>query len=1095
MSLDSVTEYALTFSGDAVHLQKRDPFTPSRPHERKPAWRHLGSVDFDEPDFHDMLTELRTMATGEGAEVPLAVTLVIPDDQILYTTLTIAPSGDRERAVAKSLDGLTPYPIDELSFDWEGEGDSVRVAAVARQTLREALEFAREYGFEGQRFSADPEHDQFVGEPDFALAAPGRQRPVIDPAQAGVTAAALMFSDDVEVAKDDPTQDEFVPQAAEDAPDEALQDAAEAAGDAPLAEAADDLDTVPPDSPAEDEEPAGHPSGTASDAGSVAETSFQPLPPLAERDEQDPDTAFEDAERPDMSPEAAAILRHPPQSEAAPADPLNPRARAVHQRAAEARQNRVPGAAPSAPVRPASARTSMRRHSGLFVMLAVLVVGLAIAWAFLAQDKPVAQIAPDPTPVQVAAVDLPAADAPVVEDPNAADPTAEDPVEEYQASDEAVTDPAAQALSAEDPAAEMPAADAAQAVSPTTDLSAAPATLREDTAAASVTADSTVTEPEALPPLMLHEMSDRDARRVVVAAAAVAAAVVPPPAAAPAETTAAVSDPVPAVADTPSAPTPEAATAQPAPAKPAATVPAVKPAAVQPPASSQTRSAAPAPTRSTVGTGRPASANRKVAAPAPAQAASEADAPAAAKPQLSSSARPQLSPRRSTPQTSTPRMDTAPRVPSDPLPYAASQKSTRPTASARPPVRSSAPAHTREKVSSAADTREIPVTAPTHRARPPQRPEGSVPEIIQPETDAQLLDDADRLQLDALVQDLRRHGLALPQPTVTRPAVRLAEARPLRKPKDAKTVTDAVSPSAVEDALRSATAAPPERPAKAATKASGKTARAADTAPDQTTAAAPASLRGSMRPAARPGGTHRISEEAVEKAIAAAVDASPAIPNAIKLSALNSSPLPPRRTEDGPARAADDDKPDTPAAAGAGAAAVAAAAAPGPDEAELAARRALDEQLQSQAEARIRARAQADAAAEAQARAQAEARARAQAAAEERTARARQQQYKPPEVDDEPEIASNAARGGATTASVAKAATQSRALDTGRTTIIGIIGAGNASRALIRLRNGKVVTVRLGDKIDGGTINSIGDGRLTYVKAGRVRELRMLDGR
>ena len=72
---------------------------------------------------------------------------------------------------------------------------------------------------------------------------------------------------------------------------------------------------------------------------------------------------------------------------------------------------------------------------------------------------------------------------------------------------------------------------------------------------------------------------------------------------------------------------------------------------------------------------------------------------------------------------------------------------------------------------------------------------------------------------------------------------------------------------------------------------------------------------------------------------------------------------------------------------------------------------------------------------------------------------------------------------------------QKRGINPGRTTIIGIIGAGKASRALIRLRNGKIVTVRLGDRIDGGTINSIGDGRITYVKSGRTHELRMLDGR
>ena len=60
---------------------------------------------------------------------------------------------------------------------------------------------------------------------------------------------------------------------------------------------------------------------------------------------------------------------------------------------------------------------------------------------------------------------------------------------------------------------------------------------------------------------------------------------------------------------------------------------------------------------------------------------------------------------------------------------------------------------------------------------------------------------------------------------------------------------------------------------------------------------------------------------------------------------------------------------------------------------------------------------------------------------------------------------------------------------------IGVIGAGRASRGLIRLRNGKIVTVRLGDRIDGGAINSIGNGRISYVKGGRQFNLPILNGR
>ena len=95
--------------------------------------------------------------------------------------------------------------------------------------------------------------------------------------------------------------------------------------------------------------------------------------------------------------------------------------------------------------------------------------------------------------------------------------------------------------------------------------------------------------------------------------------------------------------------------------------------------------------------------------------------------------------------------------------------------------------------------------------------------------------------------------------------------------------------------------------------------------------------------------------------------------------------------------------------------------------------------------------------------------------------------------DDEPEVATTAAKG-TTAGQVARNATVG-GMELGRTQVIGVIGAGRASRGLIRLRNGKVVTVRLGDRIDGGAINSIGNGRISYVKGGRQFNLPILNGR
>ncbi|SFX49852.1 Meckel syndrome type 1 protein [Paracoccus pantotrophus] len=986
MSLDSVTEYALSFSEDAVHLERRERGPQGQDGVAPGAWRHLGSVDFASPDFHDALARLRAMATGDEAVLP--VVLIIPDDQILYTTLTVAPGADRDHAVGRALDGLTPYAIEDLAFDWQGEGDSVRVAAVARQTLREARDFARQYGFDGRGYCAAPAAGLYPGEPVFVLEAAPRSRPQVDPAQAGVTASALLIEEEPAETQDALDLDGDGSEAPEDAAENVPEPAADGeAGEDPAPQAepgkrvgfSEEAAVFIGNNIEKSEEAEGaDPTSAPDEAGASAESDASETLEAAEPDQ--PDAAAPEA-GPGSRPEAA------PQADAA----LNPRARAVHERAADARRAPRPaGAAPVQPRRPGE-RGGL---AGLIAMLGALVVGLILIWAFLVPDRQEAQLA-----AAAPAEQVPAAAAPA--EPEPAPEPALEPTPAPTASPSAATEPA--------PAEAAP--------EPASQPAPAPAPAPEQRAAA---------EPAAAP---LSALTEEERRRVMVAAAAVAAAVVPP----------AAQNAAPAAAPEPAAPAPDDATASVAQA-------ATLPAATSAPAAAQPR-------------------------PAPVAAG------------LTSSARPQLAPRRSTPQTSAPRADTAPRVPSNPLPYEASQSRAQPVGSARPPGRSRAapPAAAPTSTTTPAPVQEPavqPVAATGNAmlrgsARPPSRPEGSTPEVPGAGLSADDLTPAEQGHLRDLIRDLGRDGLVVQQSPPR--GERLAQARPQRKPGSA---SDAASPSAIDAAVRSATTPPPDKPDHVESAA----------APAQDSGGL---LRGSARPRARPGASTvasaggGVSDGAVEAAISAAVAASPATPGGVRLSALASSPLPPRRGE----RAAPDAAPTAEAPA------AAPAAAPGPSEAELAARRKLDEQLQAQAEARIRARAAADAKAEAEARAQAEARARAQAAAEERAARAQRQDYKPPEIDNEPEIAANALPKGATSASVAKAATQARGIDMGRTTVIGIIGAGKASRALIRLRSGKVVTVRLGDRIDGGTINSIGDGRLTYVKAGRTHELRMLDGR
>ena len=63
--------------------------------------------------------------------------MVIPNDQIHYTVVD-APGPDdeaRRAQIARALEGMTPYPVSDLVFDWRGAGPSLQVAVVARKPV------------------------------------------------------------------------------------------------------------------------------------------------------------------------------------------------------------------------------------------------------------------------------------------------------------------------------------------------------------------------------------------------------------------------------------------------------------------------------------------------------------------------------------------------------------------------------------------------------------------------------------------------------------------------------------------------------------------------------------------------------------------------------------------------------------------------------------------------------------------------------------------------------------------------------------------------------------------------------------------------
>ncbi len=95
-----------------------------------------------------------------------------------------------------------------------------------------------------------------------------------------------------------------------------------------------------------------------------------------------------------------------------------------------------------------------------------------------------------------------------------------------------------------------------------------------------------------------------------------------------------------------------------------------------------------------------------------------------------------------------------------------------------------------------------------------------------------------------------------------------------------------------------------------------------------------------------------------------------------------------------------------------------------------------------------------------------------------------------PEADAEPEQ-SGAMPNLPTSASVAKQATVKDAINLSKLTLIGIYGTEGSRYALVRQPNGRLVKVKVGDRLDGGKVAAITTSALTYQKGGRAVSLEM----
>ncbi len=137
-------------------------------HRTARGWMPVGQTSFGSPDMDEALSYLRSTALGLSPG-GVASKLIIPNDQILYISVN-APGPDdakRREQIAVALEGRTPYAVADLVFDWWGKGDEVNVAVIARETLDEAEGFAHTHRFNPLSFVAVPDNGLFQGEPWF----------------------------------------------------------------------------------------------------------------------------------------------------------------------------------------------------------------------------------------------------------------------------------------------------------------------------------------------------------------------------------------------------------------------------------------------------------------------------------------------------------------------------------------------------------------------------------------------------------------------------------------------------------------------------------------------------------------------------------------------------------------------------------------------------------------------------------------------------------------------------------------------------------------------------------------------------------------
>lgn len=164
--------FALSLSFDGIALL----------HRAAGGWRFVGEVSLESDDLARDLAKLREKALRLVPE-EMRCKVIIPNDQVRYLSVATGSfTGEaRDRIVATTLDGATPYALADLAFDTSPDGEMTHIAAVARETLNEAEAFAEEHGFGPVSFVAIPGENDFLGEPFFGRASGLSRKERVEP--------------------------------------------------------------------------------------------------------------------------------------------------------------------------------------------------------------------------------------------------------------------------------------------------------------------------------------------------------------------------------------------------------------------------------------------------------------------------------------------------------------------------------------------------------------------------------------------------------------------------------------------------------------------------------------------------------------------------------------------------------------------------------------------------------------------------------------------------------------------------------------------------------------------------------------------------